>query len=207
MAVTSFTAVCRLRSDIGTDAARHTLSALQAGRSSPFAASARTHYARLQVLDELRQHTRRRLDHPTLIWSTDVDGDVRSYLVEILTASRAALAPVLALCVDAPTDPAASDFVERAVEYLLVRELRVGLQYANSPGRSAIEIRRAVDLRRKLAGFALGHQHDAPADRRAAFVETFGPGEVDLRETIDLREPVVAEPTGEAVAASSERVP
>ena len=206
MAVTSFTAVCRLRSDVGTDAARHTLSALEVGRSSPFAASERTHYARLQVLDELRQHTRRRLDHPTLIWSTDVDGDVHSYLVEILTASRAALGPVLALCADAPADPSAFDFVQRAVAYLLARELRVGLQYANSPGRSANEIRRAVGLRRKLAGFALGHQHDAPAERRAAFVEAFGPTEVDLRETIDLREPAVAEQTGEAVVASSERM-
>jgi hypothetical protein len=193
MAVTSFTAVCRLRPGLDAETARGVLSALPVGKASPFAASARTHFARLQIVDELRVHSRRRLTYPTLIWSTDVDGDVRSYLVELLTESGNALGPVVRLCAEAPSDPSAPDFLDRAVAYLLERELAVGLQYTNSPGRSATEISRAVLRRRLLAAFALDHQRDTPSTRRAAFVAMFGPPEIDLREVIDVREPVVAD--------------
>jgi hypothetical protein len=189
--VTSFTAVCRLRPGLDAETARGVLSALPAGKASPFAASPRTHFARLQVVDELRVHTRRPLASPTLIWSTDVDGDAHSYLVEILTKSGDALGPVVGLCADAPSDPSAPDFIDRAVGYLLQRELAVGLQYTNSPGRSATEIQRAVLRRRLLAAFALDHQRDPAPVRRAAFDDLFGPREIDLRDVIDVREPVV----------------
>jgi len=200
MAVTSFTSVCRLRPDVEAAAARHTLSELGVGTRSPFAASTRTHYARLQILDEFRVHTRRPLAQPKLLWSNDVDGDVRSYLVEILSVSRGTLGPVLALCADAPQDPADSEFVDRAAEFLLGHELRIGLQYTNSPGRSASEVRRAVDQRRKLAGFALAYQQDSPSVRRAAFVETF---EIDLRERVGIPEPVVADVAEPVVVADT----
>jgi hypothetical protein len=191
--VTSFTAVCRLRPGVDAETARGVLSALPVGKASPFAASPRTHFARLQVVDELRVHTRRRLASPTLIWSTDVDGDVRSYLVELLTKSGDALGPVVGLGADAPSDPSAPDFLDRAVAYLLERRLPVGLQYTNSPGRSATDIRRAVLRRRLLAAFALDHQRDPAPARRAAFIDRFGPAEIDLREVIDVREPVGAD--------------
>jgi len=199
VAVTSFTSVCRLRADVGAESARRTLSALEVGAASPFAASARTHFARLQILDELRVHTRRSLARAMLIWSTDVDGDIRSYLVEILTSARETLAPVVALCDDAPRDPGAHDFVDRAIAYLLAHQMRVGLQYTNSPGRSATEIRHALVRRRQLAHFALNYQHDSPSERRAAFAETFGLAEIDLREPAVADHESTAAPSAEGV--------
>jgi len=48
--VTSFTSVCRLRADVGAESARRTLSALEVGAASPFAASYGTNYPRLQTV-------------------------------------------------------------------------------------------------------------------------------------------------------------
>jgi hypothetical protein len=173
VALTSFTSVCTLRAGVEPHRARHALSALPAGAHSPFAASARTHFGRLQVVDELQVHRRRALARPVVVFSADVDGDVGSYLVEVLGASADAFAWVLRLCADAPDDANASDFAERGAAYLREHELAVGLPYVNSPGPTAVEIRRAVQRRRQLAGFAVANQGRAPADLRAAFRAEF----------------------------------
>lgn len=175
MAVTSFTALCRLRDDVDHDDAEQLLTDLPDGTHSPFACSVRTHFARLQIISELRIHSRRPLEPSLLVWSCDVDDDAYSYLVELLTVAADPLARVLALCADAPDDPAPADFPVRAAEYLVARRVRVGLQYVHSPGRSASEVRRAVMRRRRLAGFALAHQNDTPAVRRMAFLDAFAP--------------------------------
>jgi len=93
----------------------------------------------------------------------------------VFTASSEALAPVLGLCREAPADSAAPDFATAAASYLLARRVPVGLQYANSPGRTAEEVRRAVTRHRRLAAFALAHQGDPPDVIRAAFAEAFPP--------------------------------
>ena len=173
--LTSFTAACALRPGLEADRAQAWLSALPVGVHSPFASSARTHFARLLVIEQLVTHERHPLDGPVLILSADLDGDAESYLVEVLSAAGPKLAPVLGLCADAPNDPSAPDFVEAAVTYLMERRLPVGLQYANSPGRSTIDIRLAVERHRRLAGFALGHQNDPPRELRESFLEAFGP--------------------------------
>jgi len=173
VALTSFTALCRLRDAVDRDDAEQLLTDLPDGVHSPFACSDRTHFARLQIISELRLHVRRPLASPVLVWSCDVDDDAHSYLVELLTVAAGTLAPVLALCADAPSDPTDADFVARAADYLVARRMRVGLQYANSPGHSAHEVRQAVIRRRRLAGFALAHQDDSPAVRRTAFLDAF----------------------------------
>jgi hypothetical protein len=77
--------------------------------------------------------------------------------------------------------------------------MRVGLQYTNSPGRSATEIRHALVRRRQLAHFALNYQHDSPSERRAAFAETFGLAEIDLREPAVADHESTAAPSAEGV--------
>jgi hypothetical protein len=173
MALTSFTAVAALRADVGADEARRVLAALPAGKHSPFATSARTHFARLQVIDELRVQERAALDRAVLVFSCDVDGDVESYLVEVLGGSADAFAKVLRLCADAPDDAGAPDFVERAAAYLQGRRLVVGLLYVNSPGPTADAVRRAVLRRRQLAAFAVAHQGKPSVSLRAAFLAEF----------------------------------
>src|SRR5262249_51476651 len=110
VALTSFTALCRLRDAVDRDDAEQLLTDLPDGVHSPFACSDRTHFARLQIISELRLHVRRPLASPVLVWSCDVDDDAHSYLVELLTLAAGTLAPVLALCADAPSDPTDADF-------------------------------------------------------------------------------------------------
>ncbi len=144
------------------------------GVHSPFATSPRTHFARLQILDELCTDERRPLAAPVLVLSADVDGDARSYLDELATGAGPALAVVLGLCAGAPSDAAAPDFAKTATSYLLARMLPVGLQYANSPGRTADDVRRAVGRHLHLQRFVIAHQGDEPAARRQAFIDAFG---------------------------------
>jgi hypothetical protein len=174
-AVTSFTAICALQPGLDADRAQATLSALPVGVHSPFAASARTHFARLLVIEQLVTHQRRPLERPVLILAADVDGDAESYLVELFNRSGAALAPVLAMCAGAPADASMPGFAQAAATHLLGWQLPVSLQYANSPGRSVIDIRLAIERHRRLAGFALAHQHDSPEVLRPAFLEAFSP--------------------------------
>jgi hypothetical protein len=144
---------------------------------SPFAASPRTHFGRLLVVDELMVHERGPLAAAVLVLSADFDGDdPDGYLRELLGQPRSGivLAGVLALCRDAPADPAAPTFAADAARYLLDRRLPIGLQYVNDPRhRSAQEIRRAVARHRRLVGFARAHQSDPPGELRRSFLRTF----------------------------------
>lgn len=174
-AITSLTTASPLRAGVVPGAARTLLERLPAGDHSPFATSGRTHFARLQVLDELMTHERRPLAAPVLILSADVDGDAGSWLLEVLDAAPDTFASVLALCEGAPGDGSADGFARAAAAYLLDHRIPVGLQYANSPGRTAAQVRLAVERHRRLAGFALGHRRDPPAELRAAFLREFTP--------------------------------
>jgi hypothetical protein len=171
--ITSLVTISPLRPDVAIDDARTELERLPVGQHSPFDVSVRTHYARIQVLSEMMTDERRPLAAPVLILAADVDGDGRSWLQEVLTGSSEPLARVLGLCDGAPEDASAPDFVGDAVAYLLSHQVPVGLQYVNSPGRTASDIRLAVERHRRLAGFALGHQGDPPAELRADFLREF----------------------------------
>ena len=169
--VSSLTVACRLRVDVAVADAQRVLTALPEGADSPFAVSDRTHFARLQIISAVTTHRRRPLDAGVLILSVDVDGDARAYLVDLLSGAGTVLAPVLALCDGAPADAAAPEFVDAGTAYLLARRIRIGLVYANSPGRSAAEITLAVERHRRLAGFALGHQALAAAGDEASLAD------------------------------------
>jgi hypothetical protein len=175
--ITSLTSVCRLRGDVHPDHARRVISDLPVDVHSPFAASPRTHFGRILVLDELMVHERRPLRFPVLVLSADFDGhDAETYLLELLGGeeSGARLADVLALCQDAPTDPGSPAFATEAARHLLDRRIDIGLQYVNDARhRSAETIREAVDRHRRLVGFARAHQSAPPDEVHRAFLRTF----------------------------------
>jgi hypothetical protein len=177
--VTSLTVVCRLRGDVDPTHARRVLTDVPEDVHSPFAASPRTHFGRLLIVDQLMVHERGPLAAAVLVLSADFDGDdPEGYLLELLGQERSAavLADVLALCHDAPADGGEPGFAARATRYLLDRRLEIGLQYVNDPRhRSASEIRRAVARHRRLVGFARAHQAAPPDELRRAFLRTFTP--------------------------------
>ena len=160
MALTSFTSICPLRTDVEPGAARDALSALPVGTRSPFAASARTHFARLQMIDELCIHGRRPLDHPG------------AHLVD----RRGRRCPQLSLdlvrgigrrfrCRFSASAPARPTIRRRTGSSIKRPNIcsptnfRVGLPYVNSAGPTAIDIRLAVLRRRRLAAL----RHRSPA--------------------------------------------
>jgi hypothetical protein len=172
--ITSFTALCRVRPGAG-GRLESLLERLPVGRRSPLNVDS-THYARLQVIDQIvgPRLRRRPLTDAVLVLSADVDGTAEAWLDEVLRQDPDVLAEVLSHCTDAPDDPTVHDFPERAAAFLLARRVPVALHYVNDPGHTAGEVRRAVRRHRALAGFALGHRHSTPAERRAAFMAAFG---------------------------------
>ena len=177
--ITSLTVVCRLRGDVDPTHARRVLTDVPEDVHSPFAASPRTHFGRMLIVDELMVHERRLLAAAVLVLSADFDGDdPEGYLLDLLgqESSAVVLAEVLALCHDAPADRREPGFAARATRYLLDRRLEIGLQYVNDPrSRSAMEVRRAVARHRRLVGFARAHQAAPPDELRRAFLRTFAP--------------------------------
>lgn len=172
--ITSFTSICPLRAEVGAHAVRELLERLPVGPNSPFAVDG-THYARLQVIDEVvgRRRRRRPLAAALLVLSADVDGTAERWLDELLREQPVTFANVLSQCAGGPGDPTAPDFVDRAAAHLLRHRVPVSLHYVNDPGRTVGEVRLAVERHRRLAGFALGHRSSTPATRRAAFLAAF----------------------------------
>ncbi|UDY37974.1 hypothetical protein [Dermatobacter hominis] len=170
--ITSFTSICPLRPDVDADELRSVLAGLPVGPGSPLAVEG-THYARLQVIDEVvgRRRRRRPLGAALLVLSADVDGTVEAWL-DALLGQPGPFAGVLSRCQGAP-DPTAADFAADARAYLLRYRVPVALHYVNDGGRTVGEVRLALDRHRRLAGLALGHRASAPAARRAAFLAAF----------------------------------
>ena len=175
MALTSFTAICQLRPEVPAGDARALIAELPVGTHSPFHAGHRTHFGRIQVLDELATDQRRPLARPVLVVSCDIDGDAPSYLREIVAAAPDAFATILGCCAGGPSDAASPGFAADAVAFLTGHAIPIGLQFATSPDRTVQEVRRAVDLHLRLAMFALDHQDSPPAALRAAFMAAFPP--------------------------------
>ena len=121
---------------------------------------------------EYRQRARELIDRA---WNIPGEGDRRHMLDLAATYERTAdaLAPVLALCVGAPDDPSSPLFAEEAADYLLAREIPVAFRYVNTPGRTAAEIRRAVDRHRALALFAMASQDKPVTELRRSFTRAF----------------------------------
>ena len=173
--ITTLTTASPLRDDVRPDDVSTLLERLPVGDRSPFAASRRTHFARLQVIDGVTTRRRRRLQPAVLVLSADFDGAESDWLVEILNGARTLLGPVIGRCRGAPTDPSAPRFVPDGVGYLLRHAVPNGLQYVTSEHRTAVEVDEAVTRARRFAGFALGHRHATPAELRADFLTAFGP--------------------------------
>jgi hypothetical protein len=173
--LTSLTTISPLRPDLEADVARRLLASLPVGVHSPFAVTPRTHFGRMQIVDELMSDRRRPLGGAVLVLSADVDGDAPSYLLELLDAAGTDLAPVLGLCAGAPSDPSAPDFARAATRYLLAHRVPATLHYVNTPGHTAVQVDRAVARHRRLAAFALAYQGAEPARLRSAFLDAFAP--------------------------------
>ena len=145
-----------------------------AAQRSPLARLGRTHVARWIVLDDLPHDPAAPHDHldmPYLLFTSAFDGDLDSYLDELVVALAPEAGEIWGRCVGCP-DPAAGAPLKR---YLRHNQLDAGFFFAAYGEHSVADITRALDKRARLAAFALRTQGMAPAALQQEFVREFAP--------------------------------
>ena len=156
------------------DALRDYLEALPP-EASPLARVPRTHMARWLIVPDMPvapgTDLRDPLGGPFLLFTSNFDGDVDSYLHELVAQIPQEAAAIWSRCVGCPQPPEGAALKA----YLHRNQIQAGFAFAAYPQASVAQIRRALDKRRRLIDFAVGAQEMTPAQRREAFLERFGP--------------------------------
>lgn len=144
------------------------------GERSPLARLPRTHVGRWLVLDDLPQDPAAPHDHLDLrylLFTSAFDGDVSSYLDELVAALAPEAGEIWGRCVGCP-EPAAGAELKR---YLRHNQLDAGFFFAAYPDSTVADVLRALDKRARLAAFVLRTQGMEPGAVREQFVREFAP--------------------------------
>lgn len=143
---------------------------------SPLAKVPRTHMARWIVVPDMPVAPGTDLRDPLgtqfLLFTSNFDGDVDSYLRELVELIPDEAAAIWGHCVGCP-QPAAGMALKA---YLHRNQVDSGVVFAAYPGASVAQIRTALDKRARLIDFVVRAQKMTPATRRSAFLEEFGGG-------------------------------
>ncbi len=141
---------------------------------SPMARLARTHIARWLVIDDLPHDPAAPHDHldmAYLLFTSAFDGDLDSYLDELVFALAPEAGEIWGRCVGCP-EPAAGAALKR---YLRHNQLDAGFFFAAYGESTVADVTRALDKRARLTAFLLRTQGMEPAALQEEFVREFAP--------------------------------
>jgi hypothetical protein len=141
---------------------------------SPLARLARTHVARWLILDDMPHDPAAPHDHldmPYLLFTSAFDGDLGSYLDELVFALAPEAPQIWGRCVGCP-DPAAGPDLKRYLEH---NQLDAGFFFAANGESTVADITRALGKRARLAAFVVRTQGMDPAALQQEFVREFAP--------------------------------
>ena len=147
---------------------------LESLRESPLARLPRTHVGRWLILPDLPHDPTAMPDHldmPYLLFTSAFDGDLGSYLDELVDALAPEAGEIWGRCVGCP-EPAAGRAMAR---YLAHNQLDAGFFFAAYGEASVADVKRALDKRERLIAFLLRTQGMEPAPLQEAFVREFAP--------------------------------
>jgi hypothetical protein len=151
--------------------ARH-LNALDSGGASPLARVPGTHFARWVVIGDVVYEGTGARDHLTLgqlLFTSNFDGPLEPYLESLRTGLGEGADAIWKHCRGYPGHADPSAFAG----YLRAHQVESSLFFAAYGERTVQDVKRSLDVRRKVIGFALNAQGMAPADLQAAFRHTF----------------------------------
>lgn len=155
------------------DALRAYLEALDTD-DSPLTRLPRTHMARWVVVPHMPVAPGTDLRDPLgtqfLLFTSNLDGDVDSYLHELVASMAQEAAAIWGRCVGCP-QPAEGAALKA---YLHRNQVDSGVAFAAYPNASVEQVKRALDKRARLIDFVVRAQGMAPAERRTAFLREFG---------------------------------
>jgi len=149
-------------------AIRQTLAAFPA---DAFARAPKTHVARWVVIDDAPFEEAPALeDHlavPYLLFTSDFDGDLDPYLIQLSTAMSEPFTAIYQHCVGFP----GTDDVEAFIHYMKRCQVNTTFNFGAYPNATVEDVLRAVASQRALVEFVDAHQHISAAELQSAFRE------------------------------------
>jgi hypothetical protein len=158
------------------DALTSYLRGLRERGASPLSRVSRTHLGRFVVVDDFhndpswRQRKPVHLDVPYLIFTSNLDGDLDSYLDELCDALAPEAPEIWGRCIGCPPNPSGAALKA----YLKHNHIKTGIFYAAYGQAPVPTVRRALARREQLIAFATASQGLDPAALQESFLATFG---------------------------------
>jgi hypothetical protein len=141
---------------------------------SPLAKVPRTHMARWIVIPDMPVAPGTDLHDPLgtqfLLFTSNFDGDVDSYLRELVELIPDEAAQIWGHCIGCP-QPAEGAALKA---YLHRNQVDSGVVFAAYGDASVAQVKRALDKRARLIDFAVRAQDMQSGERREAFLQEFG---------------------------------
>jgi hypothetical protein len=150
------------------------LATLPLGEASPLARVGSTHFARWVVIEQLVYEGEAQkpdtLSRPYLLFTSNFDGDMDEYLLELCRASLADLHAVWSHCVGCPERRSARPLAD----YLKCHRVDTTMFYAAYPQATVADVRRCLALRQQFSEFAVRSQSLDPSALMRGFQRRFG---------------------------------
>jgi hypothetical protein len=156
------------------DPLRGFLESMRERGPSPLARLPRTHVGRWLILPDMPHDPAAMADHldlPYLLFTSAFDGDLDSYLDELVEALAPEAGEIWGRCVGCP-DPAAGGALKHYLEH---NQLDAGFFFAAYGESTGADVKRALDMRERLIALMLRAQGMEPAALQQEFVREFAP--------------------------------
>jgi hypothetical protein len=158
------------------DALATYLRGLRDGGPSPFARVARTHLARFVIVPDFhndrtwRQRKEEHLDVPYLIFTSNFDGALDSYLDELCEALGPEAQQIWGRCIGCPEKAGGAALKQ----YLKHNQINTGIFFAAYGAAPTGKVKQALAHREQVMEFARTSQGLDPAALQRAFLAQFG---------------------------------
>ncbi len=152
------------------------LRGLRSRGPSPLARVSRTHIARFVIVPDFhndpawKQRREEHLDLNYLIFTSNLDGDIDSYLDELCEKLAPEAKEIWGRCVGCP-ESAKGDALKK---YLKHNQIQTGIFFAAYGDATVLEVNRTLRQRDRLIGFAIKAQGLDPEALQQAFLAEFG---------------------------------
>ncbi len=141
---------------------------------SPFVRLPRTHFARWVILpdwaDDPSQPKQDHLESQYLIFTSNFDGSLSSYLDELSQELAAEAVEIWGRCAGCPASAAGAELKS----YLLHNQINTGFFVAAYPDASVERVRMSLAIRDRLIALAVSSQEMNPSALQTAFNAEFG---------------------------------
>ena len=146
------------------------------GEERPLAKLSRTHMARFVIVPDFhndkawKQRREEHLDLPYLIFTSNFDGDLDSYLDELCSKLAPEAKEIWGRCIGCPDEPKGAALKR----YLKHNQINTGIFFAAYGHATVPTVQRALRQRERMIAFACAAQGLEPAELQRRFIDEFG---------------------------------